>query len=250
MEKKKITLIVLIAFIVLAMLYALFQIKWVKLFSPGKLAVAHEEFDQRGECSACHTKGMQLDNGKCLECHEEIEGETLKEYGLHGHASKECSKCHSEHHGRDYSLSYLDPETFDHTTTGWTLDRVHSLLRCEACHSRDSYLLDMHECVYCHNDVHRGQLGKECHKCHHAETFKIDAYQHKGGKNAPSGVHLQLDCDECHTVEAEGYPSDREKPIKYIGIDFTCKNCHEDVHDGEYGNDCSECHNQETFETD
>ena len=252
MEKKKIFILILLGFIIFFMLYAVFQIRWANLFSPGELSIAHAEFDQSGDCGACHTKWMKLDNSKCLECHKEIKSEIKKDFGLHGRASKgeECSRCHSEHHGREYDLSYLDVDTFDHTTTGWSLEGVHSLLKCEACHSRDSYLLGMNECVLCHKDVHLGQLGVECHKCHNPKSFEIIDYQHQITEKSPKGKHLQLECDECHTEEHDIYPSAEGSVIKYVGIDFTCSKCHEDVHDGEYGANCSECHNQNNFEVE
>lgn len=250
MDKKRVFVLILGIIIIFLLLYGVFQIRWSNLFSPGELSVAHAEFDKSGDCGACHTRGMRLDNGKCLDCHEEIKGETVKEYGLHGRASTECSLCHSEHHGREYNLSYLDIETFDHSTTGWSLDGVHDLLKCEACHSKDSYLLEMHECVFCHEDIHLGQLGPECHRCHDAESFEIESYQHQRSDNAPKGRHLQLPCDECHRMEPGSYPSGEGRAVRYIGLDFTCNKCHEDVHDGEYGQDCAECHGQDTFDTE
>ncbi|MBN2372247.1 hypothetical protein JXL19_00460 [bacterium] len=246
MDKKRVFLLVSGVIILFFLFYLIFQTRWSILFSPGELSNAHAEFDESGECRACHTRGSRLDNGKCLDCHDEIKDALQKEYGLHGRASSECSQCHSEHHGREYKLSYLDTETFDHATTGWALDGVHELLKCEACHSKDSYLLDMHECVLCHDDVHMGQLGPECHRCHDAKSFNTETYTHQTDK-APKGKHLQWSCDECHKMESGNYPLGKGVAVRYTGLDFTCNKCHEDVHDGEYGKDCAECHNQDTF---
>jgi hypothetical protein len=153
------------------LLYAGFNIRWSKMFSPGPLATAHKELDKKGQCSACHTKGKRLDNSRCLDCHKEIRARIEQKSGLHARVSTECSLCHSEHHGRSYNLRQLDVKTFDHAMTGWPIEGKHVLLKCEACHKKGPYLLEKRECVHCHQDIHKGENGQECSECHTAEKF-------------------------------------------------------------------------------
>ena len=96
--KRIILLIILIGFII----FLGFSVKWSKLFSHGELSRAHEELEESGECSACHTKGQKLDNDKCLLCHDEIKTKIEANSGLHAKATKECAVCHSEHHGQSF----------------------------------------------------------------------------------------------------------------------------------------------------
>ena len=242
--------IILILIIVIFVFYLGFSVKWSKLFSHGVLSAAHEKLEKSGECKACHTKGKKLDNDKCLFCHEEIKRKIATDSGLHAKASKECANCHSEHHGESYNLIHLDIKTFDHKSTGWPLNGKHALLKCDTCHSRDSYLLDKNKCIDCHHDIHLGQLAADCDKCHNEESFKIIAYKHKKTDNSPKGKHLNLACTVCHVVELANYPAETGMAVRYTGLDFVCYNCHEDPHDKEYGTDCSECHNQNTFEVE
>ncbi|MGA1867528.1 MAG: hypothetical protein ACMUJM_03165 [bacterium] len=246
---KKFVLIFLII-IIISLFYAAFHIRWIRLFSPGALSYAHENFDKEGKCDACHTQGKRLDNKKCLDCHTMIKIKYEASSGLHGNKEKMCSDCHSEHHGKNYDLAYFDIASFDHSTTGWALGGKHDLLRCEACHKGDSYLLDDRSCIDCHKDVHLGQLGKECNTCHKVDSFNVPTYNHKPGKISPKGKHLFLPCDECHRVSTVDFGTGKGMAVKYKGIDFSCHICHEDVHEGEYGKKCIDCHNQNSFEVE
>lgn len=246
---RRVVLLLLILIIVFV-IFLCVSVKWSKLFSPGELSSAHAQLDDSGQCNACHTRGKQLDWEKCLGCHKEIKTKADKKQGIHGTASRDCILCHSEHHGRELKTYYLDKETFDHSRTGWKLEGLHALLKCEACHLNGSYSLDKTECVHCHHDIHLGQLGTQCAKCHNAETFNIISYKHQDTDKAPKGEHLQIICDECHKMQYDQYPSGEGRSIKYKGINFMCHRCHDDVHDGEHGKNCSKCHSQFSFEVE
>lgn len=250
---RKILFFIILAAIIASVFYLSVYVNWSRIFSPGRLSYAHEYFDKTGDCAACHTKGMRLDNGKCLDCHTNIENTLFQGSGYHAQASKKnmvCSDCHSEHHGRDNDIAYLDRETFDHRETGWALLGQHTVLKCEACHKKDSFLLDNKMCVDCHRDIHLGQLEGNCEHCHNTNSFKMESYRHKHSEMSPKGKHSSLACDECHRQSKIGHDAGFGMAVKYKNIDFQCHSCHEDVHDGEYGTDCYECHNQETFEVE
>ena len=102
MKRKFLILIFLIGIILVFCIGS--RVKWANLFSPGELSRAHEEFDESGDCGVCHVKGKQLDDSKCLGCHEEIKEKIDAGRGLHAHTSEDCFYCHSEHHGKDYNF--------------------------------------------------------------------------------------------------------------------------------------------------
>lgn len=239
--------IIVLLIVLILLIYLSITIKWSKLFSHGELSEAHWGLEESGECSACHTKGKRLDYNKCLGCHEEIGKKIASNSSYHARVGRECARCHSEHHGRSYRPVHLDIQTFDHSLTGWPLNEKHALFRCNACHSEDSYLLDKTRCIDCHRDPHQGVFGGNCKQCHNEQKFKIIKYKHKKTETAPDGKHPQLPCDDCHIIDYKDYPIEDKMIITFIGTDFSCARCHKDIHKGEYGRDCTECHNQLSF---
>jgi len=246
-RKKTLILFVLVIILFLSLLYTGLQIPWSRMVEPGPLCMSHESLYRPGGCKLCHSEGHIVDNQKCLPCHSVIMERIRRNAGLHARVTTECAYCHSEHHGRNHDLIKLDVETFDHHLTGWPLEGSHALLRCTACHGIGSYLLYKTRCIDCHRDFHLGQLGPACDACHGKNSFRIADYRHKESERSPQERHLNLQCNECHRMEYGNYPSGTGLTTRYKGTDFTCTRCHEDVHDGENGPDCLECHNQKTF---
>ena len=174
MIKKYFLSLLLFILIMACLFYIGLHIKWSKMLAPGALSLAHAELDLSEDCQSCHTKGKQIDYDKCLDCHEEIRDKMDSKSGLHGIASEECLDCHSEHHGPEANIAYFDEANFDHTKTGWLLEGRHRLLKCEACHLKDTFLLDNTECVHCHQDFHEGEYGQDCAECHNQDTFRME----------------------------------------------------------------------------
>ncbi|MGA1794346.1 MAG: hypothetical protein ACMUIL_00690 [bacterium] len=173
MKKYSLSLLLLLI-VVFFLLYACFHVKWSEMLSPGDLSLAHADMDLSEDCQACHTKGKQIDNGKCLDCHAEIQDKMDLNQGLHSQASSECLDCHSEHHGKETNIAYFDEDNFDHAKTGWSLEGRHTLLKCEACHMKDSFLLDKADCIHCHKDFHEGEYGTDCAECHDQDSFRME----------------------------------------------------------------------------
>ena len=171
MIKRTILLIFTIASVAL-LVYAGFHLNWSKILSPGPLSPAHAKLDAKGKCNACHTKGKRLDTHKCLECHKEIKAMMQNNSGLHARVSKKCEQCHSEHHIRLFNTIHFDAKDFDHSIAGMPIRGKHLLLRCEVCHEKDSYLLHKNKCYQCHEDIHKGENGKDCSECHNQDSFK------------------------------------------------------------------------------
>ena len=171
---KRVFLSIIVIIAIGFLTYKGLETRWPKLFSPGQLSAAHAKLDLSGDCQACHTKGKQVDNGKCLGCHKEIKERRDSGSGLHSLASEECLVCHSEHHGLESNIAYFDHHNFDHSRAGWELEGIHDRLKCEVCHKKDSYLMDKKNCIDCHQDIHEGENGDDCAECHSQDTFKME----------------------------------------------------------------------------
>lgn len=59
-----------------------------------------------------------------------------------------------------------------------------------------------------------------------------------------TGSHIDVDCSKCHIKEQKN----NKQFQKFAGVKFkSCKNCHNDIHSGRFGNDCESCHNTNSF---
>src|SRR5262249_54856163 len=89
-------------------------------------------------------------------------------------------------------------------------------------------------CLTCHEDIHKGELGKECNKCHTAgENFKTLVFDHnRDSRFSLTGFHQLVECDTCHPKR------------KFKLGDIQCIGCHkkDDAHSGALGDDCAKCH--------
>lgn len=224
--------------------------------SPGPLSEAHSDLEGLTNCTKCHTIGNQVPDNKCLDCHTEIQELITAERGYHSSTEMEgktCVDCHSEHHGLKFDALNFDEDAFDHELTGYSLEGQHDVIDCRECHKpdfisnpdisqRENTFLGMeHECLACHDDFHQGTLDNDCAKCHGFEAFRpADFFDHDDAAFKLEGAHIDVDCIECHTETKRNGKDFQE----FTGLEFSkCTDCHEDVHDGRFGNNCLECHN-------
>lgn len=228
--------------------------------SPGPLSDAHAELEGLSNCTKCHDIGNQVPDNKCLDCHDEIS--TLIDLKRGYHASEEvqnktCVDCHSEHHGRKFDALRFDDESFDHLLTGYELKGAHDRIDCRECHKpdfiedpdlkkrNDTYLGMEHECLACHDDYHQETLDNDCAKCHGFEEFRpAEFFDHDDAKFKLTGAHQDVDCIKCHKETVRNGKEFQE----FVGMPFAkCTDCHEDVHNGKFGNNCLECHNENSW---
>jgi hypothetical protein len=244
--------------------YLFFLILSVKGFtqiSPGELTKAHASLEGMSNCVKCHVLGESVTNEKCLDCHKEI-GELQKNNkGYHSSSEvkgKNCFVCHNEHHGRNFEIVKLDEATFDHKLAGYELLGKHKAVKCNDCHKDEfvkekrsqktfghSHLGLKTDCLSCHADYHKGLLGNECMKCHNFDGFKSPSgFDHQKTNFPLIGQHAKIDCEKCHLKEVRN----GETFQKFKGIKSdACTDCHKDVHNGKFGKDCLQCHNNESF---
>jgi hypothetical protein len=235
--------------------------------SPGPLARAHQAFNGPTNCTKCHDLSRGPSQLKCLECHTEIRDRVVNKRGLHATftgtnpTGQECAKCHSDHNGVNFNMVRWDPnrESLDHSKTGYPLEGKHAGVACEKCHKAENipaagrvgiqvkdlnrtYLGLSRQCVSCHFDEHRGQVGTDCARCHTVADWKpATLFKHDTSKYPLTGAHIKVACEKCHATIKDA----SAKPyVQYTGLSFDkCTGCHVDVHKGAFKGTCQSCHN-------
>lgn len=230
------------------------------LFSPGELSASsgeaqggvtsHQEIEA---CAACHPAFWEIDRmtGRCLDCHQGIIAQLESQDGLHGEMLKgesyACQDCHTEHHGPDASLTDIDPETFPHDVTGYSL-QAHTLteegtLDCDDCHLTLEEF-NHRSCVVCHAELeedllsrHIQMFGDSCLNCHDGIDTYGDSFDHGRLRFVLLDAHASLECSDCHRGQSS-LEDLRQTPGE-------CSACHEDVHQGSFGTGCEQCHTPE-----
>jgi nitrate/TMAO reductase-like tetraheme cytochrome c subunit len=243
------------------LLFCLSALKLNGQLSPGDLSDFHSNLDGISNCTKCHVLGNKISNDNCLNCHSEIKSRIIAQKGYHSSADvkgKLCSSCHSEHNGKKFQLVHLDITKFDHNLTGFNLSIPHSKKECIDCHSvkyisdqnikekKSTYLGLVPECLTCHADYHLKTLSSVCLNCHNPDSFKPAAkFNHSNSKFPLLGKHKNTDCIKCHKTEM----IDGKKFQEFSGIQYAnCTNCHKDPHQDKFGQNCRQCHNEESFQ--
>jgi len=234
---------------------------WCQL-SPGDLAQPHAHLEGMSNCTKCHTLGAKISNDKCLACHTEIKVRVDQKKGYHSSSQvykKSCTICHSDHHGRQYQIIRFDKSKFDHKTTGYTLEGKHASAECSDCHKsenitdpsvkkkKSTYLGLNRECLSCHEDYHQKTLSANCSSCHNYNSFKPAAkFDHSKTKFILKGKHQDVTCEKCHEkTTLNGKEFQKFKGLKFKG----CVDCHKDVHNNSFGQQCENCHVEQSFKT-
>ena len=207
-------------------------------------------------CAQCHTSTMQptrtgsavplLRIGftttptACVSCHKDVHLGQLKQA---------CETCHP------VETPKFRVTEFAHAATRYPLTGKHAPLQCEACHKVETgafpaghgtarRLTGMDTaCASCHQDPHRGQLGRECETCHGTDTFDARRYTHKNARSLRAfftGRHASATCAACHKPLA-GNPAE-SKAVANYQVSTRCTTCHTDVHKGALGSACETCH--------
>ena len=232
--------------------------------SPGPLSKAHQSMEGGTQCATCHQFGTSTPTFKCLDCHKEIAQRLTVRRGFHAQLGmknpngRDCVRCHLEHNGVDFALVHWDPpqKQFDHRQAGYALAEKHATLECEKCHTpahivpterslikqknlASSFLGLTQDCVGCHTDFHKGQLGSDCQRCHNVTDWKqVQQFDHSKTKYPLTGLHAQVACDKCH------HPAGPDHTLQFAGLKFdTCTACHADPHKGSFQATCESCHN-------
>jgi hypothetical protein len=231
--------------------------------SPGQLSKAHQSLSGTAQCASCHQFGASAPTFKCLDCHKEVTQRLPTNRGYHARLGmknpngKDCVRCHLEHNGEDFNLIHWEPsqKQFDHQLTGYSLEGKHAGIACEKCHApmymvgNERALIKMkdlsrsffglsQDCVPCHKDVHKGQLGNNCLQCHNFTDWKAaNQFDHSKTRYPLTGLHIKVACEKCHKPDVPGGPA-RYKDMKFAA----CIDCHIDPHKGSFKQRCEDCH--------
>lgn len=225
-----------------------------KLLMPGDLSNLHAELEQ--DCQNCHTSfNKAAQNQLCLDCHEEIADDISTQQHYHGNLLSaslntsplvsndvlNCQQCHTDHRGREQSLTRASSAHFDHDLTAFALVGKHASARCESCHQQAEPKREADTaCISCHReeDAHKGNLGETCQDCHSAESWLEQSFDHSETTDFTLRYsHETLVCTSCHIEQQyEDTPQD-------------CHQCHalDDVHAGGRGNQCANCHDEKDW---
>lgn len=140
--------------------------------------------------------------------------------------SLDCSACHVPEGWKPLRAD-MD---LDHNQTSFPLESVHRTVRCIACH-KGRTVEELHrfsvagdDCIDCHLDVHKSQLGQDCARCHTLDGWtEFDRRKLHDSKLFPlTGVHLAVECEQCHITE-EG--------VVYTDLGTQCVDCHEETYE-------------------
>ena len=134
----------------------------------------------------------------------------------HGSISIPCDACHAT---GDWKTTRKDM-AFDHNTqTDFVLEGQHRSGDCKACHANNQFAGSKTECFQCHNDVHKGQLGKQCSQCHTSKSWEPFNFkqQHDQTRFPLIGKHATTDCQSCHKNQQEN---------EFKGLTTVCSGCH------------------------
>jgi hypothetical protein len=184
------------------------------------------------ECASCHLAPVadSLPAMSCVGCHDEDDPHEMQ-------LGDDCGQCHAE-------LTWTDDLRFDHDVTQFPLLGTHRQVACEDCHETHAFLDAAEECIDCHveDDIHEARFGAECSLCHTPVDWLAWRFDHDVETDFPlDGAHEDLDCHGCHR-EAVEFTAD-------ISLSSGCASCHrgDDVHRGEFGDECAECHRTTSF---
>lgn len=229
--------------------------------SPGDLTSAHAKYEGMSNCTLCHDLGEKVSNVKCLDCHKEIKNLITQKKGYHVSIevkSKDCFKCHSEHHGRKFDMVRFDQEKFNHELAGYKLDGKHAEIDCKKCHVSDfivnkeikkrpnTFIGLETKCLSCHDDYHQKTLSSnDCASCHSTKEFSpASKFDHNKADFKLKGKHETVDCKKCHEVSQKNGKDFQ----KFNDIPFNdCKACHDNPHNEKITGACTQCHTEASF---
>jgi hypothetical protein len=228
--------------------------------SPGDLSNFHSSLEGISNCTQCHVLGNKVSDNKCLACHTEIKDKISASSGYHSSSEvkgKQCFTCHSDHNGKNFQLIKLDISKFDHSLTGFALSVPHAKKECRDCHNskfisdpkatskKFTYQGVKTECLTCHADYHQQTLSSDCLKCHDPAAFKpVTKFNHDEARFKLEGRHRSVECQKCHKLETVN----GKKFQEFRGLRFeNCTSCHKDPHKDQFGQNCRQCHNEESF---
>jgi hypothetical protein len=181
-------------------------------------------------CDDCHHGDItSFAPDLCQTCHSQIDISFTQAHIVA--FGTNCLACHDgvDRYGKN----------FNHNNFSFKLTGKHTTVICTDCHTNSPRnVVDLQSlpqnCYTCHQKVepHQGKFGTDCASCHSTDAWKPAKFDHNLANFKLVGSHVNVKCEQCHANnEFKGTPSD-------------CYSCHkkDDHHNGQFGTDCSGCH--------
>jgi hypothetical protein len=138
----------------------------------------HEEHVDlyRYDCEHCHRQAS------CVTCHDYSPQPTEHIYTLDIHHNP-CSNCHDTEDENTCTRCHTDSPSqgFNHDNTGWSLNKHHTTIACENCHTGSEPI---------------AKVDPNCTTCH--VNFELDEFDHSKTGLQLNDDHIEIDCYECH----------------------------------------------------
>ena len=186
--------------------------------------------DSKIKCNACHKDLRSYRNTAmdCISCHK-------KDDKHQDQLGSKCEQCHSD-------KSWKVPQ-YDHSRSRFALTGRHITTPCKECHETYRYKDAAKDCFSCHKnkDKHKEKFGMRCENCHNTRAWSVWDFDHnRRSTYRLDGAHQKTACESCHKQ-----PAPKGKNAAIVGA--ACIACHtnEDVHDGQFGARCEQCHSAE-----
>jgi hypothetical protein len=176
--------------------------------------------------------------------------------------TKDCVSCHADEHRAQFTDDCLSCHTmagwqpatgFLHDEARYSLQGRHAPVACGRCHGTETddtgspfsryRPVSFAACVDCHADQHEAQFDPPtCTACHDLNGFTPARFDHEDSRFALVGKHRTVACDACHQPV---HQAGGDKGVTYRPLPFArCGDCHSDVHEGQFNEDCVACHSE------
>jgi nitrate/TMAO reductase-like tetraheme cytochrome c subunit len=186
------------------------------------------------QCAQCHTTAFNPSGAynfpnptPCVTCHQaDFKGTNSPNHVQAGFPTA-CQQCHT--------TTNWNGATFNHASTGFTIDGFHTTLQCTQCHTTQFNPSGAYNfptptpCVTCHQADFKGtnnpshvQAGfpTTCQQCHTTTNWTGATFNHSTTGFTLTGFHTSLQCAQCHTAAFQGGPYNFPTPTP-------CVTCHQ-----------------------
>ena len=216
------------------------SIKQMSKFDHSKTNFPLEDKHLFVSCKSCHPSNVTrpVKHDRCTDCHADYHAGQFVEAGR----MMDCSSCHNIR-GFDNTLYTIDR----HNSSSFKLEGAHEAVPCIACHKKEdkwSFRNIGMRCSDCHQDIHSSYIDKkyypesECRSCHSVEAWDEVRFNHDLTGFALTGAHETQNCRACHFKPGNS----GEEIQQFRGMSSQCKQCHKDIHNGQFAvNDSTEC---------
>jgi hypothetical protein len=177
-------------------------------------------------CTACHNAtfgNYNITSAACAQCHmSDYNGTNNPPHATAGFPTT-CDSCHT-------TVAGWGGATFNHTSTGFTLDGYHATMACTGCHNATfgNYNITSAACWNCHQTDYNGTTApahaaagfpQTCNTCHSTTNWSGATFSHPTTPLALTGYHATMlannQCSLCHVGN------------NYTNTPSTCVPCHQ-----------------------